>query len=95
LVALPGKSTSLASMKMTPQKVSTAAAHTFTATALIYASILIRISLKTASVMSLILTGCESSGIASSMLILVKHSKKRTSFRGHNLLLIDLETTNL
>ena len=74
----------LASIKMTPWKVSTATVHTFTAMVLIYVSILIKISLKAASVMNLILTRCESSGTVSLMLILVKHKKKQTLFQGQN-----------
>lgn len=45
---------------------------------------LIKISLKAASVMNLILMRCESSGTVSLMLILVKHKKKKTLFQGQN-----------
>ena len=76
MVALLEKSMSSGSMKTIMQRVSTAVTHTFTATALIYASTSIRISSKAASVMNLILTKCESSGIVSLTRTLVKHSRK-------------------
>ena len=76
MVALLEKSTSSGSMKTITQRVSTAVAHTFTATALIYVSTSIRISSKAASVMNPILTKCESSGIVSLTRTLVKHSRK-------------------
>ena len=64
------------SMKMIPQRVSTAVMHTFIAMVFIHASTLIRISSKAASIMSLILTRCEKSGIVSLMRTLVKHLRK-------------------
>jgi len=87
LVTLPEKSMSSGSMKMIPQRASTAVVHTFTATVLLYASTLIRISSEAASTMNLILMRCESSGIMSLMLTLTKRSRKWTLFRGIDQLL--------
>ena len=67
---------SLDLMRIALQKVSTAVVHTFTAMVFMYASTLTRISSKGASVMNLMLMRCESSGITSLTLMLMKRWKK-------------------
>ena len=63
-------------MRIAPQRVSTAVVHTFTAMVFMYVSTLIKISSKGVSVMNLMLTRCESSGIASLTLMLAKRWRK-------------------